>query len=59
MRLSNANAGDFTSPQWGEVDLPLAMRSIVQCKSGEGAPLQRESVTPHPALRADLSHRER
>jgi hypothetical protein len=27
----------FTSPQWGEVDLLMAMRSIVKCKSGEGA----------------------
>jgi error-prone DNA polymerase len=27
----------FTSPQRGEVDLLLAMRSIVECKSGEGA----------------------
>ena len=42
---------DFTSPQRGEVDL--------RSKSGEGALPQRETVTPHPALRADLSRRER
>ena len=41
----------FTSPQRGEVDL--------LSKSGEGALLEREPVTPHPALRADLSQRER
>jgi hypothetical protein len=35
------------------------MRSIVRSKSGEGARLYRESVTPHPALRADLSLWER
>ncbi|WP_407175843.1 error-prone DNA polymerase [Bradyrhizobium sp. STM 3562] len=34
----------FTSPQRGEVDLPLAMRSIVQCKSGEGAQVPREAA---------------
>src|ERR1700760_4299403 len=45
----------FTSPQRGEVGLRLAMRSIVQCNPGEGAQVPRESVTPHPALRADLS----
>jgi hypothetical protein len=39
---------DFTSPRWGEVDLLLPMRSIVQCKSGEGAFDKRDSVTPHP-----------
>jgi len=41
----------FTSPHRGEVDL--------RGKSGEGAPLQCETVTPHPALRADLSQWER
>jgi hypothetical protein len=41
----------FTSPQRGEVDL--------RSKSGEGPRLHRETVTPHPALRADLSLRER
>ena len=40
----------FTSPL-GEVDL--------RSKSGEGLRLQRESRTPHPALRADLSHLKR
>src|SRR3974390_790630 len=35
-----------TSPRRGEVDLLLAMRSIVQCKSGEGATF--EIVLPHP-----------
>jgi error-prone DNA polymerase len=44
-----------TSPHRGEVGLRLAMRSIVQCNPGEGAQVPRESVTPHPALRADLS----
>jgi error-prone DNA polymerase len=33
-----------TSPQRGEVDLHLAMQSIVQCKSGEGAQVPRESA---------------
>jgi hypothetical protein len=28
----------FTSPRWGEVDLLLAMQSIVHSKSGEGVP---------------------
>ena len=41
----------FTSPLWGEVDL--------RSKSGEGPQLHRETITPHPALRADLSQRER
>jgi hypothetical protein len=41
----------YTSPQRAEVDL--------RSKSGEGAQLQRGTVTPHPALRADLSQRER
>jgi hypothetical protein len=59
MKFGNANGGDFTSPQRGEVDLHPAMRSIVRCKSGEGVPLQREGVTPHPALCADLSLWER
>src|SRR6476661_9958397 len=36
-----------TSPQRGEVDL--------RSKSAEGAQLSRKTVTPHPALRADLS----
>jgi hypothetical protein len=40
-----------TSPQRGEVDL--------RSKSGEGPQLQRETVTPHPRLRRDLSLRER
>jgi len=31
----------------------------LRSKSGEGALYQRETVTPHPALRADLSLRER
>ena len=48
-----------TSPLRGEVDLPRAMRSIALGKSGEGPQLQRETVTPHPALRADLSLWER
>jgi len=39
----------ITSPQRGEVDLPLAMRSIVQSKSGEGAQVPRE---PTPLTRA-------
>jgi hypothetical protein len=39
----------FTSPpSGGEVDLLLAMRSIVQCKSGEWALEVRETVTPRP-----------
>ena len=41
----------FTSAQRGEVDL--------RSKSGEGGRLHRETVTPHPALRADLSQWER
>ncbi|MDA9502071.1 hypothetical protein XI05_32135 [Bradyrhizobium sp. CCBAU 11357] len=41
----------LTSPRRGEVDL--------RSKSGEGPQLHRETVTPHPALRADLSLRER
>jgi hypothetical protein len=41
----------YTSPRRGEVDL--------RSKSGEGPQLQRETVTPHPALRADLSPTER
>jgi hypothetical protein len=40
-----------SSPLRGEVDL--------RSKSGEGAPHQRATITPHPALRADLSLRER
>ena len=40
-----------TSPQRGEVDL--------RSKSGEGVLLPIETVTPHPALRADLSRWER
>jgi hypothetical protein len=51
MKSENANEASFTSPQRGEVDL--------RSKSGEGAPLLRVSVTPHPALRADLSLWER
>jgi hypothetical protein len=39
-----------SSPLRGEVDL--------RSKSGEGAP-QRATISPHPALRADLSPRER
>ena len=39
----------YTPPLRGEVDL--------RSKSGEGAPHQRETVTPRPALRADLSLR--
>ena len=39
----------------GEVDLLLAMRSIVQCKSGEGLRSLERAAAPHPALRADLS----
>jgi hypothetical protein len=50
---------EYTSPQRGEVDLLLAMRSIVQCKSGEGPLLQDEIITPHPAQCADLSLWER
>ncbi len=34
----------FTSPRRGEVDLPLAMRSIVQDKSGEGEQVPRETA---------------
>ncbi|UWU71422.1 error-prone DNA polymerase [Bradyrhizobium sp. NC92] len=34
----------YTSPQRGEVDLLLAMRSIVECKSGEGVQVPRETV---------------
>jgi error-prone DNA polymerase len=37
----------FTSPQRGEVGL--------RSNPGEGAQVSQESVTPHPALRADLS----
>ncbi|MEH2489329.1 hypothetical protein V1280_005268 [Bradyrhizobium sp. AZCC 2230] len=48
-----------TSPQRGEVGLRLAMRSIVQCNPGEGPQLRRETLTPHPRLRRDLSQRER
>jgi hypothetical protein len=52
-----------TSPLRGEVDLPTGRRGappdVKLRKSGEGAPHQRETVTPHPALRADLSLRER
>src|SRR5215470_10545393 len=44
----------FTSPQRGEVDLLLAMRSIVQCKSGEGCYFLR----PYP-LTPTLSQWER
>jgi hypothetical protein len=44
-----------TSPRRGEVDLLLAMQSIVQCKSGEGALLQRETATPHPRLSSGTS----
>ena len=40
-----------TSPLWGEVDL--------RSKSGEGARHYRETVTPHPSLRADLSRWEK
>jgi hypothetical protein len=42
---------EVTSPQRGEVDL--------RSKSGEGVLLERETITPYPALRADLSRRER
>jgi hypothetical protein len=41
----------FTSPQRGEVGL--------RSNPGEGPQLQRETVTPHPRLRRDLSQRER
>jgi hypothetical protein len=41
----------FTSPRRVEVDL--------RSKSGEGPQLHRETVTPHPRLRRDLSLRER
>jgi hypothetical protein len=47
----------FTSPRWGEVDLLLAMRSIVQCKSGEGHALTSDRA-PHPnplPSKSDLS----
>ena len=42
----------FTSPQRGEVDLLLAMRSIVECKSGEGAQVPRETAPLTRAFRA-------
>jgi hypothetical protein len=52
-----------TSPLRGEVELPTGRRGAPPddklSKSGEGAPHQRETVTHHPALRADLSLRER
>src|SRR5258707_14490567 len=38
----------MTYPRWGEVDLLLAMRSIVQCKSGEGAQVQTRDRNPSP-----------
>jgi hypothetical protein len=41
----------FTTPRRGEVDL--------RSKSGEGTFVKRGALTPHPALRADLSQRER
>jgi hypothetical protein len=39
----------------GVVDLLPAMRSIVQCKSGEGLWSLERAASPHPAPRADLS----
>src|SRR5580693_2709356 len=45
---ASASSSVSTSPQRGEVDLRLAMRSIVQCKSGEGPRHLREIETPHP-----------
>ncbi len=41
----------YTSPQRGEVGL--------RSNPGEGVPFPRETVTPHPRLRRDLSQRER
>ena len=41
----------YTSPLRGEVDL--------RSKSGEGPQLRGRTLTPHPALRADLSRWER
>jgi hypothetical protein len=52
-----------TSPLRGEVDLPTGRRNAPPDdrlrKSGEGPRLQRETVTPHPRLRRDLSRWER
>jgi error-prone DNA polymerase len=45
-----------TSPQRGEVDLHLAMQSIVQSKSGEGVQVPRERA---PLTRAGACHRAR
>lgn len=50
MATNNPRA-PFTSPRRGEVDL--------RSKSGEGPQLHRETLTPHPRLRRDLSRRER
>ncbi len=47
----NHTRSPYTSPRRGEVDL--------RSKSGEGPQLHRKTETPHPALRADLSLRER
>jgi hypothetical protein len=48
----------FTSPRRGEVD--LLWRAIARLsKSGDGPQLHLETVTPHPALRADLSRWDR
>jgi hypothetical protein len=49
--LSRSSRARLTSPRRGEVDL--------RSKSGEVALFQRETVTPHPRLRRDLSRWER
>ncbi|SDI29779.1 hypothetical protein SAMN05216338_102027 [Bradyrhizobium sp. Rc2d] len=51
MMAMNYRRSPHTSPRRGEVDL--------RSKSGEGPQLHRETKTPHPRLRRDLSLRER
>src|SRR5271165_3898994 len=58
--LLSRSCRDVSSPpRRGEVGSLLAMRSIVQSDPGEGPQFYRGTVTPHPALRADLSRWER
>ncbi len=51
MMAMNYPRSPHISPRRGEVDL--------RSKSGEGPQLHRETKTPHPRLRRDLSLRER
>src|SRR6516225_12366685 len=48
LELTNSNRAASSPLPKGEVDLLLAMRSIVQCKSGEGLQSLMSAAASHP-----------